>query len=475
MNSPVATLTRGELLDVDPGQLIVGANVRTDVQVSKDFERSIEARGVIEAVTAWRDDDGRLVVDRGQRRTVTAARVGTPTGTIPVRVIERPVDSDRLIDQITENIHRADMPERDLVDGIEQLSLLGVSASQITKQVALPRRTVTTVLAVAQTGEARERYAAGTLTLDEAALFAEFDGDAEALAQLSAAAERHVPLTHVTQRIRDERAEVAAVVSEVERLRESGLPVLDLEQTPEDLHGVMACHMRDSEGQKIEEDQWPSIVGAALAVYTDWIRQTSTDDGNETTDWVHGPVSTWVVTDPEAAGLTHYSEIAPDPDKSDEQIEAEEEAAREERRLVRENNAAWRAAEKVRREWLRETFLKRKSAPTGAEALIAEGVLVHPHGLTKALESRHRTLLELLGEKVEPYYGNVEACSAYGTGASTPKAATMRTLAAIVAAWEARTSVHTWRGPGAWDARVMGALIEWGYDASDIERALTAS
>lgn len=476
MNSAAMAPVAGELLDVDPGELIVGVNVRTDAQVTKDFERSIKARGVIEPVTAWRDDEGRLVVDRGQRRTLTAAQVGTPTGTIPVRVIARPADSDRLIDQITENIHRADMVERDLVDGIEQLTLLGVSAAQITKQTAIPRKTVTTALTVVGASAARDRFTAGALTLDEAALFAEFDGDDDAIEQLSEAAERRWSLLHVAQRIRDARAVVAALISKVEQLRGAGLPVLDLEQTPDDLHALLACHMRDSNGQKIDEDQWPSLPGAALAVHMDWTQTTTTDDeGNETTDWVRGPVGVWVVPDPEAAGVRHYSETEAGSDKSEEQIEAEAEAAREERRVVRENNAAWRAAETVRRDWLRENFLKRKNAPTGAEALIAEGILVHTYALTKALETRHRTLLELLGGKVEPYYGNAEACSAYGTGASTPKGATMRALAAVVAAWEARTSVQTWRGPSEWDSRVMGALIEWGYDASEIERTLTSS
>jgi ParB family chromosome partitioning protein len=45
-------------------------------------------------------------------------------------------------------------------------------------------------------------------------------------------------------------------------------------------------------------------------------------------------------------------------------------------------------------------------------------------------------------------------------------------LAADLAAWEASTSVHTWRNPTAWDARIMTALASGGYQPSDVERLL---
>ena len=62
----------------------------------------------------------------------------------------------------------------------------------------------------------------------------------------------------------------------------------------------------------------------------DWTQTTTTDDeGNETTDWVRGPVGVWVVPDPEAAGVRHYSETEAGSDKSEEQIEAEYEAAQQ--------------------------------------------------------------------------------------------------------------------------------------------------
>jgi ParB family chromosome partitioning protein len=113
---------------VPPGALVIGANVRRDTHPgAKEFAASIKARGVLEPITAWVDDDGRLVVYRGQRRTLAAASVGTPDGLVPVHLVTRPAEVDRVTDQLVENVHRAAMRAAEERDAIEQLSLLGVS------------------------------------------------------------------------------------------------------------------------------------------------------------------------------------------------------------------------------------------------------------------------------------------------------------------------------------------------------------
>lgn len=80
------------LLRGRPADLVIGANVRsatcTDSQAdAKQFAASIKTRGLLEAITC----------------------------------------------------HRESMTERDVCDAVEQLALLGVSAAQITKGVAIPR------------------------------------------------------------------------------------------------------------------------------------------------------------------------------------------------------------------------------------------------------------------------------------------------------------------------------------------------
>ena len=132
-----------------------------------------------------------------------------------------------------------------------------------------------------------------------------------------------------------------------------------------------------------------------------------------------------------------------------------------------------REAETVRREWL-AGFVTRKTAPKGAEFLICEAVVTGHHTVSQAMEHRHPMLFTLLGlDAPTGYYGaGYEECRKIATKASTPKAATMTTLAAVLTAWEDSTGRHTWRNASAWDARVLGALMEWGYQPSDVERLL---
>ena len=136
------------------------------------------------------------------------------------------------------------------------------------------------------------------------------------------------------------------------------------------------------------------------------------------------------------------------------------------------NNKAWASAETVRREWL-AGFLARKTAPKGAEALICEAVVTGQHFLYKAMEQNHpmlRTLLDHGADKSR--WDSASEVASIATKASTPKAATMTTLAAVVAAWEATTGKHSWRNPSHWDARMLGALMAWGYEPSVVERIL---
>jgi ParB family transcriptional regulator, chromosome partitioning protein len=164
-----------EFLYLDPAEIIIGSNVRADLRADhKEFRKSIKQRGVLEAVTVYRNEAGRYVLLRGQRRTVTAAEVGTPTGLIPARVVPQPADADRIGDQMVENIHRAGMREAEIVAGVEQLALLGVSAAQIARRTCIDRPTVNAALAVTKADQSRNRLDSGDLTLEEAAIFAEF-------------------------------------------------------------------------------------------------------------------------------------------------------------------------------------------------------------------------------------------------------------------------------------------------------------
>lgn len=482
------TVAAEEFLHLDPADIIIGTNVRTDLRPDhKEFRKSIKERGVLEAVTVYRNEDGQYVLLRGQRRTVTAAEVGTPTGLIPARVVPQPADADRIGDQMVENIHRAGMREAEIVAGVEQLALLGVSAAQIAKRTSIDRPTVNAALAVTKADQSRNRLDSGDLTLEEAAIFAEFEHDREAVERLENTKKWRRSLTHEAQRLRDEAAGREADAAEVERLRAEGLPVLSAEEVEEADEVLRIERLVTEDGEPLPEEEWPNVPGARVHVVKEWVYPedeydeesedgTDEDEDYEPAEPYQQYVPVWVVTDLDASGLRRRgggSGSAPAESGDEGESEEEAEARREERRRVIANNKAWASAETVRREWL-ATFVARKTAPKGAEALICEAVVTGHHSLSKAMDHRHPMLFTLLGvDRPTGYYGaGHDECHKIATKASTPKAATMTTLAAVVAAWEATTGKHSWRNPTAWDARVLGALVEWGYQPSEVERIL---
>lgn len=473
-------MSDSQFVRLNPSTIKIGANVRTDLHAdAKEFARSIKERGVLEPVTVYLDDDGGYVVLRGQRRTVVAAEVGLSK--IPAQVVAKPDEADRITDQMVENLHRAAMRDGEIVSGVEQLALVGISAAQIAKRAALPRERVNAALSVADKEQTRARVVAGDLTLDEAAIFAEFEHDAQAVEQLERAKQFGRPLSHTAQRLRDDARERAVLLAEVDSLRADGLPVLD----PDEMHDVhrfrLSDHVRAADGEPVPEDEWPNLPGAAVVVVREWEYPETDDDSDEDEDdaepvQVFTPV--WICRDPEAAGLVQrwtYLTGTRKADASEDAHEAAAEAAREERRLVIANNKAWTSAEVVRRDWLRQ-FLTRKTPPQGAEALICEAVVGGQFTLTKAMDAAHPTLRELLGLDTASVYGGGRQAAEHLAGQqATPKAATMTTLAAVVTAWEGSTGKHTWRTPNSWDARVLGALAKWGYQPSEVESLLLAA
>lgn len=271
-----------QLLQVDPGDLIIGANIRTATCTdphadadAKQFAASIKTRGVLEAITCHRDLDDRLVVLRGQRRAIVAARVGTATGTVPVRVVDTPAEVDRITDQLGENVHRESMTDTDVCGAVEQLALLGVSAAQITKRVAMPRTAVDAALTVTKAPHARERLQQG-LSLEDALLFAEFEADPDATAMLEHASTEGQPLVHVAQRLRDNTEERTLIRAEIDRLRGEGVPALE----PAELwRHRLDDLVRADTGQPVAESELTALPSVGVVVGVERADETDGDAG----------------------------------------------------------------------------------------------------------------------------------------------------------------------------------------------------
>jgi ParB family chromosome partitioning protein len=141
-----------------------------------------------------------------------------------------------------------------------------------------------------------------------------------------------------------------------------------------------------------------------------------------------------------------------------------------ERARVRENNAAWRSAETVRRDWLRG-FLARKSAPKDAPVFLTHAVAAGDHALRRALERGHPLGRDLLGADTDATGWNAAARQLSDLLAkASPARAQMIGLGLVLAAYEDATDVHTWRNPGPATRRYLTYLVANGYTPSDVER-----
>ncbi|WP_344021932.1 chromosome partitioning protein ParB [Pseudonocardia kongjuensis] len=485
----------GELAWADPAELVLEVNTRTEVHLDPHFCASVRDRGVREPISVYRRDDGDgdgssvLVVRKGQRRTLAALKAGlarvrvlvepqtttADTDTEPERA-RRTHDAERIIDQLTENQHRAGISDAEQVIAHQQLLGLGMSRAQIASTTRTPAKRVRQTTAVAGSARAIEVGARYDLDLVQMSVIAEFSDDDDAVAQLTETAlQRPHQLAHAAQRLRDTRAERALCAALEDQLREDGVTVLGRDDGRHDTAMTLA-RLRpsgdDPSGTELTEDAHRDCPGHAATVTV----RFDFDQGKT----AH---TLWVCTDPATHGHAERydrprSQTPAAPvGETDEQREAREdrerEAAREARRTVIANNKAWESAQVVRRDWLRELFA-RKAAPKGAAIFVAAEFAQGDHDLRRAMESGNALASTLLGLGDAGggygYYSGRPNPIAEAARSSSAARATMLALALVLAAYEDGTTRDSWRNPTPSTRRYFAQLRDWGYALADVEQ-----
>jgi ParB family transcriptional regulator, chromosome partitioning protein len=288
-----------EILDVDPKTLVIGANVRLEPRLDKPFIASIRERGVLEPIIAYRDDDQRLVVLRGQRRTLAAVEAKRPS--VRVIVLAAQDEIDRILDQLSENHHRTGITDDEEVAGIEQLTLLGLSAGQIAKRTARKRPVVQAALATIGSPLARgalERW--DFLDLEHAAVLAEFDDDQDAVTQLVNAA-RNGGFAHLAQRLRDAREERALITARAEELAEAGVTVVERPGYGSSSR-MRRLGVLQQDGQDLDEQNHAGCPGHAAYLQVDWLYDDGdNEDTEDDVDEQDGPLGTGADSDEDDA------------------------------------------------------------------------------------------------------------------------------------------------------------------------------
>lgn len=450
-----STQTTADLRMVDPAILTVAKNVR-EAKVTREFVSSIKQHGVLTPIVAVVQDDGTLVVRMGHRRTLAAVEAGRDL--VPVYVV--PADdadeAGRIVEQITENEHRADLTAAEKADAIEQLSLLGLSAAQIARRTSTKRAEVEAATAVAKSESAKKALAIlPDLSLEDAAILAEFADDEEATESLIGEFEDggSGALAHEASRQRDERRRTAAEADAAREATKAGLRVLTREEARSDAVRPL-YRLHTPEGKRITAEDHAGCPGHAVQLRAEW---QPNEDGTwpintepYCAEWAsHGHTDGW-----ESSGGGSKKKAA---DMSEE----ERESAKAERRDVIESNKAWKAAEPVRRKWVIE-HLTRKTLPKGGGVFIAQAITHGNQWLSHYTTPGITT--ELLYAGKAPAKGTIETLPGMTDGRAQVIA-----LGHCAAAAEASAQGTTWRSPNGLFTAYLTYLIAQGYTPSDVE------
>ncbi len=271
------------------------------------------------------------------------------------------------------------------------------------------------------------------LTLTEAALIAEFDGDEQVVNDILRAVKDGDSAEHVAQRARDDKARQQAHDQAVTELVEAGVTVIDRpgydDKTVEELREIrMVKKDGDPKVNPPTEKEHASCPGHAAYV---------------TTYYSGTPHVTYVCTNPKANGHALYSwngETRPPGQQAGGGMTDEQKA---ERRTLIANNKAWDSAETVRRAWMAESFLTRTTPPKGTETFLALAVAHGEH-----TEDSNQTYADLTrhGDEDVPsyqrYWGVTQKITAKAD-AAPPRQVLMLALALLVCEWESTTSRTT--------------------------------
>ncbi|KQO80417.1 hypothetical protein ASF17_14030 [Frigoribacterium sp. Leaf263] len=444
----MTTTTAGTIEHIDPTSIEVEENVRLDVTIDKDFVASIKANGVLVPILARRDDQGRVHVRAGQRRTLAAREAGVAT--IPAYIVTGDDDTaTRIIEQLVENDQRQGVKQSERVAAFKQLSFDGMSAATIGRRTGTKAAEVKKGLAVADSAAVTESADLYELTLDQAAVLIEFEDDADVLAELSTEArQRPAQFPHSVQRARDDRARAAAIAARTAELVEQGWTILDRQPGYYEAEHVRVSYLDDADGNQVTVETLATVEGRAAFVGSNY---GSTDAQAE-----------FFVTKAQMKALgwrDRSSGAGAAGPMTDEQ--------KAERRTLIANNKAWASAEIVRREWLTE-FLSRKTMPKDAQQWVAVALTRHRQTVGHGITDGNGLAATFLGVEATASYWKATAIEEYA--AAHPAKALHVMVAVTLGGIESSTSKGTWRNPTGLDGLYFEQLAAWGYGLAEVEQ-----
>lgn len=348
------------IVRVDPKTLLVGANVRNEVELGDAFLETLREGGVKIPIVAYESPDGLVVVD-GQRRTLGAVEVGLDE--VPVYIADTPTEAARIVDQVIANEQRMDLTEGDAIAAVQQLALFDVAVPAIVASTGLPEKFVGRAVKVGASAAAKKAMADHQLSFDDAVSIAEFDEYPEQQKQLvQIAAKGHGwQVRQKADEFRDAREEKRIreqiKASGVELIKEPDFYYAD---DPRPISRIFVDKAMEKALSDESHDRVVELAGDGLRAYptkawVDGVRQAT----------IGYAVAGW-----RARGLFgHGSASTSKVDKAEGP-----EKVKEERRVARESTKAWVEASVARIEFL-QGLVAKKAMPKGWEPLVAARML----------------------------------------------------------------------------------------------------
>ncbi|MGW9021285.1 ParB/RepB/Spo0J family partition protein [Leucobacter chromiiresistens] len=469
-----------ELVHVDPSTLVIDTNVRTVVDIDPSFYESIRDTGVQQPPTGWRDAGGEIVIEVGQRRVLAAVRAKLPE--IPVIVVtraaaesEKAAKAERIVRQLSENDHRAGLTDAEHVAAYKELTLFGLTADQIAKKTKTKRDRVRAAVQLTKNAPSvAAAMATRPVTLDQALVIAEFDGDeARRSALLDVAESDPDELEYVAARLRREAAEEAELQVHIDELTGEGFEYISpekLDELRDDWEdGVIFINdvcLSDVQlrAPTVEEAKDRGGLVVALRTRYEWDSAASTHVKHYTREY-------WI-TQPSAHG--YVEPLTDDPDGAAEREKRE--AAEAEAARKAELETAWQDASTVRERWIINVLLCSKKPPEGTWLWVTSYMLgldgrpVWTYEQSAHAQQSARWLgIEAAGES--PTHDEFIRYVAGRRGEDEWKLA----LAAAIANQETSYKRHldaSYSGALPRAAKYLLQLQEWGHTLSEVERDL---
>jgi len=441
-------------------------NVRAKLTLTDEFVASIASEGVRIPLLITTGPDGGWRVIEGHRRLAAAAQAGlaeVPCDLGPGRAGD---EAGQYLDMLLANndTYRANYTLLEETAALFAAHQAGASRTRIRKATGRTLAHVKTALAAGGLpGDTRARAADASpdLTLEDLALIAEFDGDAEATDRLLSCLDYRYPLEHAAQRIRQDRAEAAEHAKIRADLDAAGVPVTDT--LPADAAWLTSL---SHDGQDLTPQTHATCPGhgATFRAYNllDPSYYCTSPAG-------HGHASRWARPasgSDTGGGEGSQPELRTDPEPT----------ADPDRRLVIAGNRAWQAAAEVRHRWLADSLFARRSVPREVHAFLARQLLAMPDPLRTGLAAaRHKSLFTTVTGRDAGQWD--QDCGTAPVGRLA-----LAALAPVVTAYEhAMTDAegrNTWRTdryspcPRGDAGTYLAFLASLGYQLSDIEQAV---